>query len=609
MRTIIIGDIHGCSGALRLLLAKIIPDEKTTWFPGLEQRRKQNGGHCEMQYRNVTYIWKIVNKVPKKILEKDGKLVYKTKGISMNPVSCRNRDLVAIEVPQGRSGKYDAGILEEERVLKAYLKWLIPAVQAVITAALIWMLVSSRLLPGKYMAAAAVLVLALLALTCLLACRKNGAVRAAGSILGVFLCGMLLFGMVYVRHIMKTLDRIAGADTQIENIAVAVQDSNAAQEIAETSGYFFGVYEGADRENLEIVTEEIKEGNGDSELNLKYYDSPVEMAQDLLGGGLDAVICNKAYIDLLDDAVGEFSQETRIIYEREFEKEIEEAAAAESADKAEQPQQEETKAGTRVRGQKVTEHPFNILISGIDVSGPISTTSRSDVNIIMTVNPLDHRILLTTTPRDYYVYIPGISGENRDKLTHAGVYGIKTSMRTLENLYDIGISDYIRINFDSLIQLVDALGGVDVYSEEEFSSGEYYFVRGKNHLSGEEALAFSRSRHQFASGDNQRGQNQMLVLTAILDKLQSPDLLRDPSEVLDVVGRSMQTSFTSEEIAEVIAWQLDGGHGWDIGRQAVTGTGDSQQTFSMGGTDLYVMWPDEESVAKASEKIGEYLAE
>ena len=490
--------------------------------------------------------------------------------------------------------------------MKTYLKWLIPAVQALITAALMWMLVKSGLLPGKYMGAAAAVVALLLMVTCLLVSRKNSAIRAAGSILGVFLCGMLVFGLVYVRHILKTLDQIAGADTQIENIAVAVQDSNAAQEIGETSGYLFGMYEGADRENLGTVVEEIKEENGDSELNLKYFDSPVTMAQELLGGELDAVICNKAYIDLLDDAVGEFSQETRIIYEKEFEKEIEEAAES-GGEEAAGPV--EVKPGARQRGQSATEHPFNILISGIDVSGPISTTSRSDVNIIMTVNPLDHRILLTTTPRDYFVLIPGISGENRDKLTHAGVYGIKTSMRTLEDLYDIGISDYIRINFDSLIQLVDALGGVDVYSEAEFSSGEYYFVKGKNHMNGEQALAFSRARHQFGSGDVQRGQNQMQVLTAILDKLQSPDLLRDPSGVLDVVGRSMQTSFTSEEIAEVIAWQLDGGHGWDIGRQAVTGTGDSQQTFSMSGKDLYVMWPDEESVSRASEEIKEYLAE
>ena len=128
-------------------------------------------------------------------------------------------------------------------------------------------------------------------------------------------------------------------------------------------------------------------------------------------------------------------------------------------------------------------------------------------------------------------------------------------------------------------------------------------------MNGEQALVYCRSRYQFGSGDNQRGKNQMQVLTAIIDKLQSPELLKNPTEVLDVVGRSMQTSFTSDEIAEVIAWQLDSGHGWDIGRQAATGTGDSQQTFSMGGMDLYVMWPDDESVSSVSEKMKEYLAE
>ena len=154
---------------------------------------------------------------------------------------------------------------------------------------------------------------------------------------------------------------------------------------------------------------------------------------------------------------------------------------------------------------------------------------------------------------------------------------------------------------------MDALGGVDVDSEYDFESYGFQFHKGINHLDGEQALAFSRERYSFSSGDNQRGQNQMLVLTAILDKLQSPDLLRNPSDVLDVVGRSMQTSFTSNEIAEVIAWQLDSGHGWDIGRQAVSGTGDSQQTFSMKGTDLYVMWPDEDSVQAASDKMKEML--
>ena len=156
---------------------------------------------------------------------------------------------------------------------------------------------------------------------------------------------------------------------------------------------------------------------------------------------------------------------------------------------------------------------------------------------------------------------------------------------------------------------MDALGGVDVYSEEAFSSRGHDFVQGMNHMDGEAALAFSRARFEFASGDNQRGKNQMQVLTAILDKLQSPDLLRNPSGVLDVMGQSMQTSISSDEIAELISWQLENGHGWDIERQAVVGTGDTQQTFSMGGMELYVMWPDEESVSGASAQMKEYLAE
>ena len=492
--------------------------------------------------------------------------------------------------------------------MKSYLKWVMPGVQAVMTVILLFMLVTSKLLPGKYLGIAVFATLVLLGITCLMARSKNSAVSSAASIVAIFLSGMLAFGIVYVRHIVKTLDMIAGSGTQIENIVVAVRDSDSAQEIGDTSGYLFGVYEGADKELLEVVETEVTEANGDTELKKQAFDSPMEMAQELLAGNLDAVVCNKAYVDLLDDAIGDYSKLTRIIYEKDFETKIaEESTEASGSGDGSGSDQKSTRPGARQPGEKLTEHPFNILISGIDVSGPISTTSRSDVNIIMTVNPQSHRILLTTTPRDYFVLIPGISGEERDKLTHAGVYGVRTSMRTLEDLYDIGISDYIRINFDSLIQLVDALGGIDVNSEVAFSSGDYYFNEGINHMNGEQALVYCRSRYQFGSGDNQRGKNQMQVLTAIIDKLQSPELLKNPTEVLDVVGRSMQTSFTSDEIAEVIAWQLDSGHGWDIGRQAVTGTGDSQQTFSMKGMDLYVMWPDEDSVQEASDKIKELM--
>lgn len=287
----------------------------------------------------------------------------------------------------------------------------------------------------------------------------------------------------------------------------------------------------------------------------------------------------------------------------------EETSVDSSSDDADHPSEEARKT----LSPSLTDHSYNILISGIDVSGPISSTSRSDVNIIMTVNPATRHMLLTTTPRDYYVYLPGISGDMRDKLTHAGIYGVKTSMKALEDLYDTEIQHYIRINFDSLVQLVDALGGIDVYSEYSFSSkqdDEYYsFNKGTNHLNGKEALAFARERRAFGEGDRQRGRNQMLVLTAIIEKLQSPAILKNPSGVLDVMSRSMQTNIASTEIKNAIAWQLDSGEWWSIDRQAVTGTGDSEQTFSMQGINSYVMWPDEDSVSNAAEKIEEIMEE
>ena len=471
-------------------------------------------------------------------------------------------------------------------------RWALPAIQAVISIVLLFMVISSGLLPAKYLWIAIAALILLMAVTVLLARSRSGATRSLGSILAIFMSGMLVFSVVYVQHIMKTLDRIAGADTQIESMAVIVAKDNSAQSIEDTSGYKFGLYAGNGREMMSEMIEEVKRSNGDDSIDTKEYDTPLELAQGLLNGEVDAVICNKAYTELLSDAITDYTESTRVIFEKGFESKVEAGSAA-----AAEPE-----------SRNMTGHAYTVLISGIDVNGPISTTSRSDVNILMTVNPLTHKILLTTTPRDYYVYIPEISGDMRDKLTHAGIYGVKTSMRTLEELYGIKISDYVRINFDSLINLVDALGGVDVDSEYDFESYGFQFHKGINHLDGEQALAFSRERYAFSSGDNQRGQNQMLVLTAILDKLQSPALLKNPSGVLEVMGSSMQTSFTTDQITELISWQLDNGQGWEIERQAVTGTGDSQQTFSMKGTDLYVMWPDEEAVSEAAAKIAETMA-
>lgn len=484
--------------------------------------------------------------------------------------------------------------------MKNLQKWGQPVIQAIVSLFMLFLLVSSGFLPMKYPRIAVVLVLLFLLISFLTARSESIAARSIGAILAVIVCIVLIVAAVFLHQIMSALNRVAGTDTQIDSIVVIVQAGDPAQAIEDTCGYSFGSYEGQDQENLKQTVDEVAVLNGDAVLSAASYESSLELANALLEGEVDAMICNKAYTALLDDAIRDFSTKTRIINEKEFETDIPTVI-----DRGEG-EEEDAEYGKEI---SYTEDSYNILISGIDVSGPINTSSRSDVNIIMTVNPRSHTIQLTTTPRDYYVEIPGISGGRRDKLTHAGVYGVRTSMRTLEKLYGIVIHDYIRINFDSLVQLVDALGGVDVNSEVEFDAGDNHFVKGINHLNGEQALTFSRVRYAFVDGDNQRGRNQMLVLTAIIDKLQSPALLKNPTGVLDVVSRSMQTSVSSSNISKVIAWQLDNPTGWTIDRQSVTGIDDSQETFSMPGMELYVMWPDEESVTDARDAIRKVMKE
>ena len=218
------------------------------------------------------------------------------------------------------------------------------------------------------------------------------------------------------------------------------------------------------------------------------------------------------------------------------------------------------------------------------------------------------KILLSTTPRDYYVTIPGVSGEQRDKLTHAGIYGVDVSMATLENLYGIDISYYARVNFTSLIKIVDALGGVEVQSEYAFSAGGYSFQEGTNYLNGEQALAFSRERYSFSGGDNQRGKNQEAVLTGILQKAMSPAILTNASALITSVSDSVETNMTRQEMAKFINMQLSDGASWTIESTAAVGTGDNQACYSSGSQLLYVMWPDEASVSEISTKMQQVLS-
>lgn len=268
---------------------------------------------------------------------------------------------------------------------------------------------------------------------------------------------------------------------------------------------------------------------------------------------------------------------------------------------------------TGAEAAKITAEPFVVYLSGVDTRGELTENARSDVNILAVVNPGTKQIALINTPRDYYVDLAGTS--SKDKLTHAGLYGVQTSMATLGNLYGVDVNHYVRINFTGFINIIDAVGGIDVYSDQAFTSvgsPGYYdpttFAEGWNHLDGKAALAFARERHAFASGDIQRGINQMKVINAFVGKVESPAILMSFSRLMEAVADCFVTSLSQDQISALVRMQLSDLSSWTIQSYSVTGTnGSSTQCYSAKGQKLYVMLPDESAVSEAKALIASVL--
>ncbi|MCL2802417.1 MAG: LCP family protein [Micrococcales bacterium] len=250
---------------------------------------------------------------------------------------------------------------------------------------------------------------------------------------------------------------------------------------------------------------------------------------------------------------------------------------------------------------------FIVYISGIDVAGPLTTVSRSDVNMLMVVNPTTHKVLLVNTPRDYYVQLHGTQG-TKDKLTHAGIYGIDMSINTLQDVYGVEIDYYVRLNFSSMVTLVDTVGPIQVNSDYDFTTGQHHFVKGWNEMNGTQALAFSRARKNFAEGDRQRGKHQQAVIDALIRKLtERPNLLRY-NEILTALEGTIGTNVTTTRIRALVDAQLSSMRGWQVESISVDGAGASEPTYSMGSMKLYVMVPDQKTVDAAKTKIDQVLA-
>ena len=455
--------------------------------------------------------------------------------------------------------------------------------QLLMSAWLVISLWSTGMIPLKMLAVIVGIVFVLLIAAYVMQVSDSLGTNLLGMILSVLFMAVAAKGATIFMSANSMLANVGGATYKIDNMLVVVRIDDPAENLMDAKDYVFGRQTYADQENTEKMLSEVRSRVG-QEISLLEYDTVQSEAAALLNGEIQAAVYNEAFTGVLEESIEGYSESVKVLDHFEI----------------------RTKVDTA--GRSVNK-PFNVYISGIDVSGAITTTSRSDVNIIMNVNPDTKKILLTTTPRDYYVTIPGISGERRDKLTHAGIYGVDRSMAALENLYGVELSYYAKVNFTSLIKIVDALGGVDVESEYAFSAGGYSFSEGINHLDGDAALAFSRERYSFSDGDNQRGKNQEAVLAAIIKKASSPAVLASANKILASISKSVETNMTQDEMAQLINMQLSDGGDWDVESQAASGKGDTQTCFSSGSQPLYVMWPDDAAVAEMSEKMRLVLEE
>lgn len=342
----------------------------------------------------------------------------------------------------------------------------------------------------------------------------------------------------------------------------------------------------ADGSNINELLSHIKSAKG-VDLATEKVDSYQAAYVNLVNGSSQAMVFNSAYSSLLEMSYENYRSNLKTIYSYKIKTSIKDEAKAHDS------------------------NVFNIYISGIDTYGSISTVSRSDVNLILTVNMNTHKILMTETPRDAYVKIPDGGADQYDKLTHAGIYGVETSEKTLENLYGITIDYYARLNFDSFLKLIDALGGVTVYNSQAFTSlhGNYDFPVGNVTLDSDKALGFVRERYSLEHGDYDRGNNQMKVIQAILNKMTSLKSVSNYSTIISNVQDSIQTDMKLDTVMKLVNGQLDSGEKFTITSQEVTGTGSTGEltSYAMPTASLYMIKLDDASVAKASQAIKDVM--
>lgn len=411
----------------------------------------------------------------------------------------------------------------------------------------------------------------------------------AGKATSALLILALLVGSVSMYAVKGLVDLSAGVNSTSNyseyEMSIVVPADSDVTDLKQLTNVL--APSGNDQDNVQALMKNISQTQG-HELTVDTASSYLAAYKSLTSGEAKAMVLNSVFEDTIRGEDPDYASKIKKIYTHKMSKKID----------------------TAIGKQDPNAEVFNIYVSGIDTYGPISSVSRSDVNIIMTVNRKTKKVLLTTTPRDAYVPIADGGLNQPDKLTHAGIYGVDASVHTLENLYGIDLNYYVRLNFTSFLKLIDLLGGIDIENDQEFTSlhGNYHFPVGKIHLNSDQALGFVRERYSLNGGDNDRGKNQEKVIAAVIKKLTSTDALKNYNAILSGLQDSVQTDMSLETMMNLINTQLESGGSYNVTSQALTGTGNTGlPSYAMPEANLYMMEIDQNSLAAAKAAIQEVM--
>ncbi len=468
--------------------------------------------------------------------------------------------------------------------LKTYQRAIVFSIQILATCVFLYYLYKLSFLPPLYYTVICViLVVLLIGEYFLIFIKKVHSKRSLiTQVLSLFVSLVLIFVAMNLQELDHAIDLLTSESFQTRAVSVIVMnDSEILNEEGITSsclGYVYNI----DPDTMDYALKDIKNQFGP--IDELTYDDFTSLTNDLYNGTVDAILLDEAFRSLIEQDHTTFGEETRVIYQVVLSETL---VSAKNVD--------------------VTTSPFLVYISGNDEYGDLSAVSRSDVNMLVAVNPNTKQVLMISIPRD--LYIPLARNNQYDKFTHAGIYGLDESLLTLENYLQEDINYYARLNFTSFIDIVDVLGGVTVYSPHSFVTvkGKYQINEGYNTLNAQQALSFVRERKAFLDGDFERGRNQQRMISAIIKKISSPVILTKFSSVLSTLSNSVDTNISQQEINALIQFQLSTLASWDIQSYQIAGTPQHEFCFSMGQA-LSVVVPDELSTQQAVQYIDDLMA-